>query len=67
LNKFGAPPGYLTRTGDYYSIHQMWWIDPEKEAQLQNAMRNSSMKLPVGPTDDRYWPEYDKKEASTHP
>ena len=67
LNKFGAPPGYLTRTGDYYSIHQMWWIDPEKEAQLQNAMRNSSMKLPVGPTEDRYWPEYDKKEAPTHP
>ncbi len=21
-NKFGTPPGYLTRTGDYYGIYQ---------------------------------------------
>ncbi len=66
-NKLGAPPGYLTRTGDYYSIYTLWWVDPQKDAKLQAALRNSSLKLDVGPTEDRYWLEYDKKEESTHP
>ena len=66
-NKFGTPPGYLTRTGDYYGIYQMWWLDPEKDSQLQKAMRDSSLKLDVGPAEDRYWLDYDKKEASSHP
>ena len=30
-NKFGTPPGYLTRTGDYYMAHQMWWFDPDEK------------------------------------
>ena len=59
-NKFGTPPGYLTRTGDYYMAHQMWWLDPDKNAQLQRALRDSSAKLEVGPTDDRYWLNYGK-------
>jgi microcin C transport system substrate-binding protein len=65
-NKFGTPPGYLTRTGDYYGIYQLWWIDPEKDARLQAALRSSSVKLEVGPTEDRYWLEYGKKEGLTH-
>ena len=62
-NKFGTPPGYLTRTGDYYMAHQMWWFDPAKDAQLQKALRDSSVKLEVGPTEDHYWDDYGK----THP
>ena len=60
-NKFGTPPGTLTRTGDYYGIYQMWWFDPEKNAQLQQALRSTSAKLPVGVTEDRYWQDYAKK------
>jgi microcin C transport system substrate-binding protein len=66
-NKFGTPPGYVTRTGDYYGIYQLWWADPGKDSQLQAALRNQSLKLDVGPTDDRYWLDYEKKEASTRP
>lgn len=60
-NKFGTPPGYLTRTGDYYTAHTMWWVDPKKNAALQKALRDQSVKLDVGQTDDRYWLDYGKR------
>ena len=60
-NKFGTPPGYLTRTGDYYTAHQMWWFDPEQKCRsYRERLRDSSVKLEVGPTDDRYWLDYGK-------
>jgi len=61
-NKFGTPPGYISRTGDYYMAHQTWWFDPNKNAQLQRALRDPSVKLEVGPTDDRYWLDYGKTD-----
>jgi microcin C transport system substrate-binding protein len=68
-NKFGTPPGLLTRIGRYMSIstlgpgpEQLWWIDPEKAQKLDQARRNSSMQLEVGQTENRYWQEYAKKE-----
>jgi microcin C transport system substrate-binding protein len=54
-NRFGHPDSYLTRIGDYRDIPSMWWIDPQKEAQLGAATRDSSLKLEVGPTEVRYW------------
>ena len=62
-NRFGTPQGYLLRTSDAYSELTLWWIDPAKDAALQKAMRDSSVKLEVGPTEDHYWEEYGK----THP
>jgi microcin C transport system substrate-binding protein len=62
-NKFGTPPGYLTRTGDTYTAHQLWWLDPDKDAKLKRALGDSSVKLEVGQTDDHYWDEY----AKAHP
>ncbi|MCZ6751735.1 MAG: extracellular solute-binding protein [Acidobacteria bacterium] len=67
-NKFGTPPGYLSRTGDYFGsgtgpgLPQMWWIDPAKDAKLQQALRDPSLKLEVGPTEDRYWIEFGNNE-----
>jgi microcin C transport system substrate-binding protein len=66
-NKFGTPRGYLPRTGDYYTIYTMWWVDPDKDAKLKQALGNSSMKLDVGPTEDRTWLEYDKTAQAAHP
>jgi microcin C transport system substrate-binding protein len=63
-NKFGMPPGTLSKIGDYLTASQLWWIDPAKEARLNQALRNSSMKLEVGPTEDRYWLEQAKKPAT---
>jgi microcin C transport system substrate-binding protein len=60
-NKFGHPESYLTRIGSYRDMMGLWWIDPQKERQLKEAMANPSIKLPVGETDVRYWDEYSNK------
>ena len=69
-NKFGTPPGYFSRTGDYLGafsgpgIPQLWWIDPAKQQRLEQALRDSTIKLEVGPDEDRYWLDVAKKEAA---
>ena len=60
-NKFGYPTSGLSRIGDYTDAPGLWWIDPQKEQQLNRAMADPSVKLPVGPPAIRYWPEYDKR------
>ena len=67
-NKFGIPQGTLSNLGDFYgslgpSIPQMWWIDPQKEAKLKEAMTNPSIKLETGPVEDHYWQEYAKSHS----
>jgi microcin C transport system substrate-binding protein len=61
-NKFGMPKGAFSRVGDYTGslapgIPQLWWVDPNKAAQLQQAMRDNSLKLEIPPVDDKYWQE----------
>jgi len=62
-NKFGHPEGYLSRVGDYTDMPSFWWIDPQKEQQLNKAMADPSVKLPIEPIDVLYWPNYDKRVA----
>jgi microcin C transport system substrate-binding protein len=62
-NKFGTPQGYFPRTSDSLSELTMWWVDPARDAAVQKAMRDTSAKLEVGPTEDHYWDDY----AKTHP
>ena len=63
-NKFGQPEGYFTRIGDYHDIPTLWWIDPQKEAELRRALGDDSVTLPVGETEVRYWPEYGAREKA---
>ena len=63
-NKFGQPAGALTRTGTFRALMSVWWIDPERSQQLDQAMRDESVTFEVGPPEDRYWLEYD--DASSH-
>jgi microcin C transport system substrate-binding protein len=71
FNKFGFPQGHLSRTGDYMSdllqgpgVERMWWIDPEKAKQLDGAMRDASIKLPLGPAEDKHWLETGNKDSA---
>ena len=57
-NKFGQPEGYLSRDGDYLDIMTMWWVDPEKQAALEEA-RGNGTSLEVGPSEIRYWLEFE--------
>ena len=67
-NKFGYPNGYWSRTGDYLGagngpgLIQMWWIDSANQSKLEQALRDPSVKLEVGPVEDRYWLEFDSKQ-----
>jgi len=56
-NKFGHPEGYIGRTGDYLAIQSLWYIDPEKEKAMNEAIADPGKNLPVGETEDFYWPK----------
>jgi hypothetical protein len=63
LNKFGYPQGVLSRIGDYRDVPTLWWLDPDKSQKYEAAMKDPSMSLGEGPSDDKYWLEYAKREA----
>ena len=68
-NRLGMPAGTFSRIGDYEGtllpgIPQLWWVDPDKDAKFNQAMRSPSMKLEVPPEDDKFWIEFGKKEQS---
>jgi microcin C transport system substrate-binding protein len=68
-NKFGYPDWYTSRIGerDRYDPLFYWWIDPEKERRLEEARRDPSIKLEVGPTDITYWKDFAKREEQAAP
>lgn len=53
-NKFGYPKTYFTKIGGQENIKSLWWIDPEKEKALEEAMKNDK-SLPVGEIEVRPW------------
>lgn len=56
-DKFGYPDYMFSRfTGDYRSIYSLWWIDPDKEAALKEAMATGK-SLPQGELEVKYWKE----------
>ena len=68
-NKFGQASGTLSRVGGYMSspntgpgLEQLWWIEPQKSQKLDQAMRDSSIKLEVQPVEDHYWEMYGNAE-----
>jgi len=66
-NKFGTPKGMITRIGDSRDAVSMWWIDPQLNAQLAEAIKDPSKKMPVGESDDKYWLEFAKIEDQQNP
>jgi microcin C transport system substrate-binding protein len=54
-NRFGQPPGYLSRFGDYHDIMTLWWLDPARSGQLDAALKSPGATMGVGQTDDRHW------------
>ena len=67
-NRYGQPDGYFTRVGDYTDLPSLWWIDPEKSQQLDEARGDSSIQLEVGETEDRYWLNFEnsvQKQATS--
>lgn len=55
-NKFGHPKTYFSKYGDYRDLKTLWWFEPEKEKELEEAVKNGK-KLPAGETIVRPWKE----------
>ncbi len=45
-NKFGMPPTVLSKYGDESSALTYWWVDPDSQAALTDAV---NMKMPLPP------------------
>jgi len=59
-DKFGYPEYMVDRfVGNSESVFFLWWFDPEKEAQLKNAMNNDT-QLPISDVDIKYWPKWNE-------
>lgn len=59
-NKFGYPKWYLSRFDDFYSgteqsIFAMWWSDPKRIEEYEDASKNKDRKLTVEEVDESYW------------
>ncbi|PID26382.1 MAG: hypothetical protein CR982_10620 [Candidatus Cloacimonadota bacterium] len=54
-NKFGMPDSYFTYYGGIGAIYSYWWNDPEKKKALDAALKDESIKLPIGETIVDYW------------
>jgi microcin C transport system substrate-binding protein len=62
-NKLGHPDFVFDRyNGDYTSIFRYWWYEPEKDARLQEAMKNNKT-LPQGELIVRYWDKFSDTES----
>lgn len=64
-NKLAMPPwgmGPLSDGGEGYSL---WWVDPEKERQVDEARRDKSKSLPLLPVDNHYWEEWHRHQAGS--
>jgi microcin C transport system substrate-binding protein len=66
-NRFGMPQGTFARIGDYAGslapgLPQLWWVDADKSGRVDQAMRDTSIKMDIAPVEDHYWTEY----AKTH-
>ncbi len=66
-NKFGHPKGYITRIQDSRDVMSMWWIDPALDTELRAALADPSKKMTVGPSEDKYWLEFDRLEEQQNP
>ena len=66
-NKFGQPKGYITDLGDYRDPPSLWWFDSARADQYEKALRDPSVKMEVGPSEDKFWLEARKAPVSTDP
>ncbi|OFW17458.1 MAG: hypothetical protein A3F70_13670 [Acidobacteria bacterium RIFCSPLOWO2_12_FULL_67_14] len=66
-HKFGHPRGSLTRIGSFRDIVPLWWLDPERNRRLSAAVRDESIRLDAGSSDDTFWLDFAKAESEGTP
>ena len=66
-NKFGMPEWGGQRTLMYDEFIHCWWVDPEKEKNLEDAKKDKSITMPKGELENHYWEAWNvaQKAGST--
>ena len=54
-NKFGYPEGILDRETGIESILNLWFADPLKLKEYNEALKNESIILKTGEVESKYW------------
>lgn len=62
-NRFSQPAWGVWRTKDKDDMMYCWWIDPEKEAALEEAKQDPSMTLETQPILNRFWHKWNAAQA----
>lgn len=63
-NKFGYPEWMLSRLDDYLVIPSIWYNDPEKAAEYEDAKKNTSMQLGMGEVENKFWINVKEREEN---
>lgn len=61
-NRFGMPPWATGRTGPLAkadTLWVLWWLDPDRVAQIEAAKTDGSTAMPTVPRDLKFWPQWD--------
>ena len=54
-NKFSQPPWGAMRTNDSDALPYTWWVDPAKEARLEECRADPTQTMDPGPRVNRFW------------
>jgi microcin C transport system substrate-binding protein len=61
-NKFGYPEWMLPRKEDYLWIPIVWYNDPVKAAEYEDAKKNTALQLEKGEVDQKFWVNVKERE-----
>lgn len=61
-NKFGYPEWYLPRTGDHYTVAILWWNDPERAAEYDEAVKDKNLTMETTEVDQKFWTDVKARE-----
>ncbi len=56
-NRFHFPAGQFTKTGRYLDVLSLWSLDAQKTQRIQEAQTDTTIALPVGNLEQKYWIE----------
>jgi microcin C transport system substrate-binding protein len=62
-NKFAQPNFGVWRYNDRDDMMYSWWVDPEKEAQLEAAKADPNLTMETQPVQHKFWPRYSAANA----
>ncbi|MEO8209210.1 MAG: extracellular solute-binding protein [bacterium] len=68
-NKFGYPKWYTSRFDQWYGsadwgggVFTMWWVDPERLAAYDEAVKDKAKQLPTVEVDEKFWLDVANRE-----